>query len=645
MQRDRSLNPFPETIDLNQGSFPNNTSMDHSESWDNNIANPVENRLLNYMLESGDENVSCTNAAQTSFNAWDHGEASSNANNLQERAFTNDSKIRLGSSSSSRPEDWPFEPSNISNRATERSLNMHNYSSNHDSLNLNSNQQIENHRRIPHSQMEPVPTFYNTSSKNIGNSSGSTSSTYLETNESSGGPPLGNWGSSCKRKALEGTSGQFYPSGSSNSLHPASATRNLTISPSSNHLEHQNSRGGLGLSRGAVTSSFPSSNIPEGSARNFNIRSNLGYHDSVRHHPVVYPAQQMLNADSSDLRPAMTLPMNQNNTLNQPHFMHVNESRGMHSYPWNGSLRSRGGSSSSSYMVSGERSLEEVNVRNSLRNNLEYPMIVSAPETRNVRPEQVDWSYAPGTSSRNNSSGSWAGPSSSGRSSSWLTHQNQTSQNHHMLTEAAPWITFPRNESDFGIRRDHFPVVHSREEVGSTSRTQHQPDQRSGSLVMDMAGDDVNSWRALAAYEGRHRVIRQVLSAMRRGVHLQAEDYVLIDPFINGFAELHDRHRDLRLDVDSMSYEELLALEERIGDVNTGLSEENIKVSMNRRNYAAKIDVSAKLEPCCICQEDYIIGDDMGILDCGHEFHTSCIKQWLILKNLCPICKTTALKP
>lgn len=30
---------------------------------------------------------------------------------------------------------------------------------------------------------------------------------------------------------------------------------------------------------------------------------------------------------------------------------------------------------------------------------------------------------------------------------------------------------------------------------------------------------------------------------------------MLLDPFINGVAEMHDRHRDMRLDVDNMSYE------------------------------------------------------------------------------------------
>lgn len=45
-----------------------------------------------------------------------------------------------------------------------------------------------------------------------------------------------------------------------------------------------------------------------------------------------------------------------------------------------------------------------------------------------------------------------------------------------------------------------------------------------------------------------------------------------------------------------------------------------------------------------IGQEEYMGGDDIGKLDCGHEFHTHCIKQWLTVKNLCPICKMTGLE-
>ncbi|GJX61954.1 hypothetical protein Tco_0294854, partial [Tanacetum coccineum] len=62
-------------------------------------------------------------------------------------------------------------------------------------------------------------------------------------------------------------------------------------------------------------------------------------------------------------------------------------------------------------------------------------------------------------------------------------------------------------------------------------------------------------------------------------------DYMVFDPFINGVADLHDRHRDMRLDVDNLSCEELLALEERIGDVKTGLTEDVILKSMKQRKH------------------------------------------------------------
>ncbi|KDO59730.1 hypothetical protein CISIN_1g0024832mg, partial [Citrus sinensis] len=139
--------------------------------------------------------------------------------------------------------------------------------------------------------------------------------------------------------------------------------------------------------------------------------------------------------------------------------------------------------------------------------------------------------------------------------------------------------------------------------------------------------------------------IRQVLTAMHRGENLRIEDFMLFEPFVyHGLAEMHDRHRDMRLDVDNMSYEELLALEERIGDVSTGLSEETIMKIMKREKYVStETESPTDLEPCCICQEEYTDGDDLGVLDCGHNFHTDCIKLWLMQKNLCPICKTTAL--
>ncbi|XP_011038595.1 PREDICTED: E3 ubiquitin-protein ligase MBR2-like [Populus euphratica] len=131
---------------------------------------------------------------------------------------------------------------------------------------------------------------------------------------------------------------------------------------------------------------------------------------------------------------------------------------------------------------------------------------------------------------------------------------------------------------------------------------------------------------------------------MRRGESLRFEDVMILDQSVLlGAADMYDRHRDMRLDVDNMSYEELLALEERIGNVSTGLSEETIVNNLKQQKYSVAVGAKVEAEPCCICQEEYNDGEDLGTLDCGHDFHVECVKQWLMHKNWCPICKTTGL--
>ncbi|KAF0935669.1 hypothetical protein E2562_035116 [Oryza meyeriana var. granulata] len=108
----------------------------------------------------------------------------------------------------------------------------------------------------------------------------------------------------------------------------------------------------------------------------------------------------------------------------------------------------------------------------------------------------------------------------------------------------------------------------------------------------------------------------------------------------------HDQHSDMRMDIDNMSYEELLALGERIGSVSTALSEEQFEKCLRRSIYRpvateAKERVIDDIK-CSICQEEYMEGEEVGRLRCEHQYHVSCIHQWLRQKNWCPICKASA---
>ncbi|KAG6491989.1 hypothetical protein ZIOFF_046935 [Zingiber officinale] len=108
---------------------------------------------------------------------------------------------------------------------------------------------------------------------------------------------------------------------------------------------------------------------------------------------------------------------------------------------------------------------------------------------------------------------------------------------------------------------------------------------------------------------------------------------------------LFDEHHDMRLDIDNMDYEELLALEEQIGNVSTGLSEDAIsKCLLETLYYCDQRLVESEEGHCIICLEPYRNRDCLGRLKCGHDFHSCCIKQWLLIKNICPICKALALE-
>ncbi|XP_060173705.1 probable E3 ubiquitin-protein ligase HIP1 [Lycium barbarum] len=182
-----------------------------------------------------------------------------------------------------------------------------------------------------------------------------------------------------------------------------------------------------------------------------------------------------------------------------------------------------------------------------------------------------------------------------------------------------------------------------------------EDDDLPGVVPFSSADIDINRFMNREALQ-RYNMdgVAQVLLALERieqDEELSYERLLALETnlFLSGL-NFYDQHRDMRLDIDDMSYEELLALEERIGSVSTALPEEALSKCLRRSIYQGMASETEPLEAdgdrddvkCSICQEEYAIGDEIGNLGCEHGYHMECIKQWFELKNWCPICKAAA---
>ncbi|KAM3371094.1 hypothetical protein ACQJBY_018458 [Aegilops geniculata] len=421
----------------------------------------------------------------------------------------------------------------------------------------------------------------------------------------------------CKRKNIEGVRGQFSAGAStsfshrndnafhsvpSSSFNPAPgpnvSSRNFLLAPSS--IEEQLPNYGAAAGMSSVSYNHPSggNNSSGNSQRSFRARTTT--------------AQQ---SAFDELEAAMPVVSGINLQYQHPGNVVPGIPQTAHRFAGHGASSSRAGSLDN--IILGR---EEVTGRNLVAPGFPSAAPHAALDMRHLVPDLSNWnSDNPGATipgnvssvSRANASSTISRPAGSAS----LTHQNLHRRH-------------PRNLS---------------EEIGRLSgalRGPQHPRLRSG-FLLERQGDGV--WGVPLPMrntrEGRRLMeIRNALEMIQRGENVRFES------IFYGGVEIHDRHRDMRLDIDNMSYEELLALEERIGNVSTGLTENDVMKLLKQRKFSSWRLSSVEYEPCCICQEEYVDGDDLGTLHCGHDFHASCIRQWLVVKNLCPICKSTALK-
>ncbi|KAM6257760.1 E3 ubiquitin-protein ligase Arkadia isoform 4-T6 [Porphyrio hochstetteri] len=143
--------------------------------------------------------------------------------------------------------------------------------------------------------------------------------------------------------------------------------------------------------------------------------------------------------------------------------------------------------------------------------------------------------------------------------------------------------------------------------------------------------------------------------------HLQIGTLPLMVPDMAGYP--HIRYISSGLDGTSFrgpfrgNFEELIHLEERLGNVNRGATQGTIerctyphkykKVTtdwFSQRKLHCKQDGEEGTEEdteekCTICLSILEEGEDVRRLPCMHLFHQVCVDQWLITNKKCPICR------
>ncbi|KAL6069331.1 RING-type domain-containing protein [Balamuthia mandrillaris] len=102
---------------------------------------------------------------------------------------------------------------------------------------------------------------------------------------------------------------------------------------------------------------------------------------------------------------------------------------------------------------------------------------------------------------------------------------------------------------------------------------------------------------------------------------------------------------DYEDDEEEMSYERLLELQERIGNVATGATQEQIdRIPLSQMSYSNKAPPQGRAREeeekhwCPVCQAPVEEGEWARTLLCGHAFHQQCIDRWLSCKKTCPTC-------
>lgn len=127
-----------------------------------------------------------------------------------------------------------------------------------------------------------------------------------------------------------------------------------------------------------------------------------------------------------------------------------------------------------------------------------------------------------------------------------------------------------------------------------------------------------------------------IMNSMQGASSAEEEEQRLLQRAI----EESKQDSNLEPDPDTMTYEQLLELEESNGKVSKGLKPSDIR-RIPEKMWMTRND--AEEESCSICFDNFEFRQKIKKLkNCGHEYHAKCLDKWLENEKRCPMCNEDA---
>ena len=224
------------------------------------------------------------------------------------------------------------------------------------------------------------------------------------------------------------------------------------------------------------------------------------------------------------------------------------------------------------------------------------------------------------------------------------THSKDLARDHEEVPAEARYRESRENETNNGdTSAQPSPSGQFDEEEFAAQQRSNREEEESLELARALMAEE-----AMASYATSMDYLRNNQD------HFSQEDLAALQAAIDDEQDVHtndDSEEDIDYGGGGMSYELMLQLGERLGDVKSERWAQGAQqiieslpiIQFNPENSKGK-DVNDCDINCLICQEEYCRGENLRQLPCSHCFHKKCVDQWLVAKDFCPYCRVSILE-